>query len=86
MSCRTSAASNSEEPALFTELTERELDVLRLIANGHDQQPDRGEAGHQREHGQGACEQHPEQTSPGRPHPGGCLRLAEGIVNREQMK
>jgi NarL family two-component system response regulator LiaR len=25
---------NSEEPALFTELTERELDVLRLIAKG----------------------------------------------------
>lgn len=27
-------SDNSEEPALFTELTERELDVLRLIAKG----------------------------------------------------
>jgi len=26
--------ADSEEPALFTELTERELDVLRLIAKG----------------------------------------------------
>ena len=72
-------SENSDEQPLFTDLTERELDVLRLDRQRHDQQPDRREIGHQRVYGKGARQQHLEQTASRRPYPGGGVCLAAGF-------
>jgi NarL family two-component system response regulator LiaR len=59
-------------------LSEREREVLMLIAEGIGQPADRDEAGHRRGRRQDARQQHPRQARPQRPHAGRGLGLAPG--------
>ena len=71
---RPSAAPAPDEHAL----SEREIEVLRLVAEGLSEPGDRREAGRQRAHRAQPRGQHPQQAAPGEPHPGGALRAAPG--------
>ena len=56
-------------------LTERELEVLRLVAAGHEQPADRRDARAQRAHGGPPRAEHPRQAARLDPHCGGSVRL-----------
>jgi len=47
-----------EDQQLFTDLTERELDVLKLIANGMTNSQIAEDFGDHRKHGEGPCQQY----------------------------
>ena len=66
-------------------LTQRELEVIRLVAQGQSNRRDRRNAGHQREDRQGAREQHPRQTWFGGSHQDGNLRHQEWPGKSRQM-
>ena len=59
------------------ELSDREIEVLKLIANGKDNAHDRGRAPHLPEDGQEPHLEHPDEAADRQPHPGGCLRGAK---------
>ena len=63
---RQTGTNELEEP-----LSEREMDVLQLMAKGHVEQGDRQGALDRRDDRQDPREPHPPQAGPGRPHPGG---------------
>ena len=62
---RTFRDLENEEASPFTALTEREMEVLKLIAKGYPNEKIRRTIGDQLGHGQGACQQHSQQTTPG---------------------
>ena len=71
-------AAVSREPAALAALTEREQQVLRMLAAGPQQRRDRRGAGPLRGDGQDPRLQPPRQARPARPRPGGDLRLRDG--------
>ena len=56
------------------QLTDREVEVLRLVARGHGQPGDRREARHLREHREEPRPQHPREAAPPLPRRGGRVR------------
>ena len=67
------AQPGSGKPVNGPQLTEREGEVIRLVAHGKEQPRDRGNPGDQRKDRQGPHQQHPWKTGAGRPHPDGYL-------------
>ena len=59
------------------DLTDREREVIRLVAQGQEQPGDRAPVLHQREDGEDPHQPHPCQARPQGPHPTGHLRHPE---------
>lgn len=70
--------AGGEAPSAYHELSDRELEVLRLIADGLANSEIAPPSLREREDGQEPHRQHPLQATPRRPHPGRRLRLATG--------
>ena len=73
---RVRATSTQPEIAntIRAELSDREIEVLKLIANGKDNARHRRRAAHQPEDRQEPHLEHPHEAADRQPHPGGCLR------------
>ena len=63
----------SDLPLTEEPLTEREVEVIRLVAQGLSNAGDRRAAVHRRADGAHPRQQHPGQAAPGQPHPGRAL-------------
>ena len=75
---RVRATSNQPEiaEAIRTELSDREIQVLKLIANGKDNSMIAGELAHQPEDRQEPHLEHPHEAADRQPHPGCGVRRA----------
>ena len=73
---RATNSSPREAEAIRSELSDREIQVLKLIANGKDNAHDRRRPPHQPEDGQEPHLEHPDEAPDRQPHPGGRLRRA----------
>ena len=81
---RVRATSTQPEIAntIRAELSDREIEVLKLIANGKDNAVIAARAAHQPEDGQEPHLEHPDEAADRQPHPGGCLRRASAASSR----
>ena len=71
-------------PKELDELSERERDVFRLMAQRPLERGDRQGALHQRDDREDARHAHPPEAQPARPRPGGRARLPDGPVRSER--
>ena len=71
---RATTASPDAAATIRAELSDREIEVLKLIANGKDNADDRRRAAHQPEDRQEPHLEHPDEAPDGQPDPGGRLR------------
>ena len=93
---RATGSSRHEAELIRSELSDREIQVLKLVANGKGQRADRRRPPHQPEDGQEPHLEHPDEAPDREPDPGGGLRralrarvdsafqvfLAEGVARR----
>ena len=71
---RATTAAPEAAATIRAELSDREIQVLKLIANGKDNADDRRRAPHQPEDGQEPHLEHPDEAPDRQPHPGRRLR------------